>query len=299
MNGKPLYEYAREGKAIPREIEKRAVEVLELDLLEWYEGGTHEHKLPSEEAGAPEKQVAEALWKQEKLQDEKEGKESNDAETLAAKKRKHEDDQDGLVTDRPASKRRLSTQDANMSGGLDALDSQGNLNESHESATESPATGEVKQTDTAKETKQPEPEEHPPAAKIRMTVTSGFYVRSLCHDLGEAVGSAANMAELIRSRQGQFELGKNVLAYEDLEKGEKVWGPQVEKMLDDWPSGSKAVASSPAKIQSVVEEAPVTTEAQVQETLKVENDDIQKNAAEPVEKESTPEEIQRQAAEHS
>ena len=57
-----------------------------------------------------------------------------------------------------------------------------------------------------------------------MTVTSGFYVRSLCHDLGEAVGSHAMMAELIRTRQGQFELGKNVLEYDDLEKGEEVWG---------------------------------------------------------------------------
>lgn len=74
----------------------------------------------------------------------------------------------------------------------------------------------------------------PPAAKLRMTVTSGFYVRSLCHDLGAAVGSAALMAELERTQQGQFELGKNVLEYSDLERGESVWGPKVEAMLDDW-----------------------------------------------------------------
>jgi tRNA pseudouridine55 synthase len=74
----------------------------------------------------------------------------------------------------------------------------------------------------------------PPAIRLRMTVTSGFYVRSLCHDLGAAVGSAALMAELERTRQGEFELGKNVLEYDDLEKGEQVWAPKVEAMLDEW-----------------------------------------------------------------
>jgi tRNA pseudouridine55 synthase len=67
-----------------------------------------------------------------------------------------------------------------------------------------------------------------------MTVTSGFYVRSLCHDLGAAVGSLGLMASLVRTRQGEFELGKNVLEYEDLAKGEEHWTPQVQQMLDNW-----------------------------------------------------------------
>ena len=67
-----------------------------------------------------------------------------------------------------------------------------------------------------------------------MTVTSGFYVRSLAHDIGLAVGSAALMVSLVRTRQGDFELGKNVLEYEDLAKGEEVWGEKVEGMLSDW-----------------------------------------------------------------
>lgn len=72
-----------------------------------------------------------------------------------------------------------------------------------------------------------------------MTVTSGFYVRSLCHDLGVAVGSAALMAELKRTRQGDFEVGKNCLEYEDLEKGEGVWGKKVESALDGWYEAHK------------------------------------------------------------
>jgi tRNA pseudouridine55 synthase len=220
MNGKPLYEYAREGKEIPREIEKRAVEVKELELLEWMEGGTHEHMWPTEEAGKAEKDVAEKLWKQEKEADAKEGllAESN----LETKKRKLEEGQDELVTERPVSKQRTSAaaEDATMSGGL-----------------QSP---EVRESKEEAKTDAPPKEVGPPAARIRMTVTSGFYVRSLCHDLGEAVGSQAMMAELIRTRQGQFELGQNVLEYGDLKKGEDVWGPMVEAMLDTWNSEDTA-----------------------------------------------------------
>ena len=77
-------------------------------------------------------------------------------------------------------------------------------------------------------------EERPLAVKLHMTVTSGFYVRSLSHDLGKRVGSLGAMCELVRTRQGQFKLGKNVLEYEDLAKGEEVWAPKVVRMLDDW-----------------------------------------------------------------
>jgi len=73
-----------------------------------------------------------------------------------------------------------------------------------------------------------------PAVRLRMTVTSGFYVRSLAHDLGLALNSAGLMASLIRTRQGDFELGHNVLEYEDLDKGEEVWGPKVADMLEQW-----------------------------------------------------------------
>jgi tRNA pseudouridine55 synthase len=47
------------------------------------------------------------------------------------------------------------------------------------------------------------------------------------------------MAELERTRQGEFDLGVNVLEYGDLEKGERVWGPKVESMLDEWEERHK------------------------------------------------------------
>lgn len=78
-------------------------------------------------------------------------------------------------------------------------------------------------------------DEGPPACKIRMTVTSGFYVRSFCHDLGTKLDSAAVMAELCRSRQSDFTVGgTNCLEYEDLAKGEEVWGPKVADIIAKW-----------------------------------------------------------------
>jgi len=46
----------------------------------------------------------------------------------------------------------------------------------------------------------------PTAFVLRMKVSGGTYVRSVVHDLGHAVGSAAHVATLTRSRQGRFTL---------------------------------------------------------------------------------------------
>jgi tRNA pseudouridine55 synthase len=68
-----------------------------------------------------------------------------------------------------------------------------------------------------------------------MTVSSGFYVRSLAHDLGKALGSCGLMSSLIRTRQADFELESvKVLEYKDLEAGEDVWGPKVKRFLEEW-----------------------------------------------------------------
>jgi tRNA pseudouridine55 synthase len=82
---------------------------------------------------------------------------------------------------------------------------------------------------------QTESRPQPAAVKISMTVTSGFYVRSLAHDLGKAVGSCALMSELVRTRQGDYELApEKTLEYKDLEAGEEVWGPKVQGFLEKW-----------------------------------------------------------------
>ncbi|KAG9245516.1 pseudouridine synthase [Calycina marina] len=265
MDGKPLYEYAREGKVPPREIARRQVEVLELEMVEWMEGGTHSHEAPSENATPAEINVAKKLWKQE---DAEPGvpaaKNSTPSEESESKKRKISEDADDLVKEWPTSKRKIEEpEDATIPEGLSSSE--------HAEAVKTETVPVVK---------------GPPAARLRMTVTSGFYVRSLCHDLGTAVGSAALMAELERIRQGDFEVGKNALEYEDLAKGEDVWGPKISGFLDDWyetetkPRGLfKKRSASPGQNKEPAEEYQkpahkAQTEASgsgVKEELKVED----------------------------
>lgn len=222
MNGKPLYEYAREGKELPRAIEKRSVEVKELELLEFMPGGTHEYKLPTEEAGEAEVKLAQAVWKIEK---EQEGGKVEKVEESNSKKRKADDE---IVLDVPEAKAsKVEGETPKMSGALPA------------DTTES--------VEAPVEAKPEEPVVGPPAARLRMTVTSGFYVRSLCHDLGDALGSKACMAELVRTRQGQFVLGQNTIELSDFEAGEEVWGPKLEKILDSWSGEYRPFAGSTAE----------------------------------------------------
>ncbi|KJZ74200.1 hypothetical protein HIM_06431 [Hirsutella minnesotensis 3608] len=231
MNGRPLYEYAREGKPIPREIEAREVEAHEVELVEWYEPGTHNHRWPTEEAEAAERNLAEQVWRVKKMQETSrkltpEEKKEDDQAVAAHEsfKRKFEQRQDELVKDKPQKKRRQGREPM-MSGGLGSLP---------QAAYSTKGSNLVPQA-ADKETPPPWTDDGPPACKIRLTVTSGYYVRSFCHDLGARLESAGIMAELCRTRQSDFTVGGiNTLDYDDLVKGEEVWGPKVANMLARW-----------------------------------------------------------------
>jgi tRNA pseudouridine55 synthase len=259
MEGKPLYEYAREGKPIPRQIATREVDVSELEMVEWFDPGTHNHRWPVEEATTFERDFAEKVWKIEKDQSTKEKRtpveEQEESKALEAHekfKRKADESIDALVYDK-YNKRRKATSDKPvlMSGALG----------------DRPPPREGKGSNLIPpspdpNTPPPWDDKGPPAARIRMTVTSGFYVRSFCHDLGMKVGSAAMMAELCRSRQGDFVLGSpNCLEFEELAKGEETWAPQVEKALQEWNNKPKPnttqspVRSRPSRPQNKVEES--------------------------------------------
>jgi len=43
-------------------------------------------------------------------------------------------------------------------------------------------------------------------ARLRVTASAGFYVRSLAHDLGRALGCGAHLCDLRRTRSGSFSL---------------------------------------------------------------------------------------------
>jgi tRNA pseudouridine55 synthase len=254
MEGKPLYEYAREGKPIPREIETREVEVAELELVEWYEPGTHNHRWPTEEAEQAEKNLVDSVWRVAKRQaaaedeglptltPEQQEEESKALEEYNSKKREAEERVDSLVSDeQPAAKRKKTNEgraEPMMSGALGTLPPKGK-------------GSNLVPPPPAPNTPPPWEGKGPPAAKIRMTVTSGFYVRSLCHDLGEKLGCGAMMAELSRTRQGQFVLGgANCMEYDELLKGEDVWGPKVRSMLELWNNPHAKVPESKGNEES-------------------------------------------------
>lgn len=72
-----------------------------------------------------------------------------------------------------------------------------------------------------------------PACKLRMTVSGGFYVRSLCYDLGLKLDSGAYMAELVRTKQGDFTL-EDAVEWEDFVEGGK-WEEKVVNILKNPP----------------------------------------------------------------
>ncbi len=49
-----------------------------------------------------------------------------------------------------------------------------------------------------------------PEVKFRTVCSSGTYVRTLCHDMGEALGCGAHMSHLVRVRIGNFKLSDAV-----------------------------------------------------------------------------------------
>lgn len=317
IQGKRLYEYAREGKELPSLIKKRPVEVQELEIVKWL-GVDHAYRWPKEECGPEEKTIAKKIIGLSeaattttedqpglpKEEEEEDGDDDDDDDGGSGrnngKKRPRDMDDDKLVTDEPNYKRRPSSDppQRGISGGaLSSPPGEGNpvllpapskatkieiplsiddelsttqppvshsepLHISISSSADAPhpppppmLKSKITRTEPESDATTTEPilpipipeysEIIPPlAVKLRMTVTSGFYVRSLSHDLGKRVGSLGAMCELVRTRQGQFKLGKNVLEYEDLGKGEEVWAPKVLEMLDDWERSLEKVGGS-------------------------------------------------------
>lgn len=75
-------------------------------------------------------------------------------------------------------------------------------------------------------------QENLPVFHATAEVGSGTYIRSLISDLGRAVGSSAFMVELIRTKQSDWELGKNVLELSDFERDQRIWGPVLKRVFD-------------------------------------------------------------------
>ncbi|KAH0293783.1 pseudouridine synthase, partial [Aureobasidium sp. EXF-3399] len=229
VQGKRLYEYAREGKEVPVEIQERPVTVSQLDMVEWLDPNTHKYNWPEKEAEDEEKKAVDKLLPQ--VASEAQATTAQEPQPDADELKRKREGSDG-----PEVKKMKVD-------GAEAADQASTVNEG------------------AAQEQKPCPA---PAARIRMTVSSGFYVRSLCHDLGAAVGSLGLMAALERSRQGEFELGRNVLEFEDLEKGEDVWAPRLTDLLAQWQKDHPEGQSGHTRITAKRQGTPPPAEQQQQ-----------------------------------
>jgi tRNA pseudouridine55 synthase len=72
------------------------------------------------------------------------------------------------------------------------------------------------------------------AARLRMTTSAGFYVRSLAHDLGAALGCGGHLEALRRTRAGRFGLDRAV-PLEALEQNPEAATAQIISLSDVLP----------------------------------------------------------------
>jgi len=79
-----------------------------------------------------------------------------------------------------------------------------------------------------------------PDARLRAHCSGGTYMRSIAHDLGQALGCGAHLHELRRTVSGEFEIehARTIAQLESLAADERLWDALVpaSKMLPGFPS---------------------------------------------------------------
>ncbi|OFW12425.1 MAG: tRNA pseudouridine(55) synthase TruB [Acidobacteria bacterium RIFCSPLOWO2_12_FULL_66_10] len=96
-------------------------------------------------------------------------------------------------------------------------------------------------------------------ARLRMRVTAGFYVRSLAHDLGAALGMGAVLAELRRTRSGEFGLEQAVPLADVLQSGRETLATRVVplgRLLNDVPAATLRGAVHVERVRNGLDVAP-------------------------------------------
>ncbi|KAF3923253.1 hypothetical protein ABW21_db0201025 [Orbilia brochopaga] len=243
LNGKRLYEYAREGIPIPVEIKKRDCHISELVITNFEAGDSgHIWEYPTLEATELERTTAEAYQNMgfdggagisvDKSIVTEEEVAAGQREIAEAKERRH--------------RKKLKQKYKPLDEGQQFRKSMDAEQQKIDTEQQEAATAEGNEVSTA-ETKEedaappPQPVYHeggkPPVVHLRMTVSGGTYVRSIVNDIGAALGSAATLVSLTRSRQGDYQLGKNVIEWDKFENGSTAWEEPVQKALtesSDW-----------------------------------------------------------------
>ncbi|GAV27199.1 hypothetical protein PMKS-000663 [Pichia membranifaciens] len=179
MDGKRLYEYAREGLPLPRQIKSREVKITDMDIKDDTLTTEHDYVFLKSEVDENGKTLAEQLANNPTLNDH-------------------------------------------------AVPFSREWNDEHKGDDSLPLEMRI-----IKDSKVYEDEAYrAPLLHFDATVSSGTYIRSLLSDLGRAVGSSSYMVKLVRWKQAEWELNKNVFEMDDFIKyGEEIWAPVLEKVL--------------------------------------------------------------------
>lgn len=189
MDGKPLYEYARENLPLPRPIPVRECEV-SIDLVDFKPAevvsgdGGHQYHWPKERMSAEEKQVFSKL-----------------------NKIVHDAGGEGATAEPEVDLTQPDMPEVSAATGL-----------------------------------------RPATFTVRMTVSSGTYVRSIVHDIGLALGCGAHVVKLTRTRQGEFVLhgDEEELSKIDAAAATRALEASKMKVEDEEEAANGASASSEA-----------------------------------------------------
>ena len=125
----------------------------------------------------------------------------------------------------------------------------------------------------------------PDRVEIDVDCSKGTYIRTLCSDIGKALGCGGHMAELLRTRTGAFSL-ENAIKLDELkalaeqEKAEEVL-LTMEESLEDFPmvkvsEKSQKFLYNGGKIQErfLTEKPAVLTEGEIVATYDHENNHV-------------------------
>ena len=73
-----------------------------------------------------------------------------------------------------------------------------------------------------------------PRVKMRVSCSKGTYIRTLCHDIGQALGCGAIMQSLVRTKSGRFDI-KDSVTFEDFEVSPEKYIISPDMLFDNLP----------------------------------------------------------------
>lgn len=215
MDGKRLYDYAREGLPLPRQIKSREVKISTLDIKDDTLSKEHNYSFIKSEVGEDGESISAQLANNPTL---------NDHEVPFSKEWREKNKEN---KDLPLPMRLVKDPKAYEEDGYRA-----------------------------------------PLLHFDATVSSGTYIRSLLSDIGRCVGSSAYMVDLIRLKQGEWSLDKNVFEVDDFIKyKEVIWAPVLRKVLSS-KDGNIDVRAEMEKSIALHPEGVKTEEELAEETAK-------------------------------